>query len=238
MNRTDTFIRANNPTALGTPSDGGSPWVTQSGAWQLLSNQGASNNAAATNIATLDCGANDATLQATIATPGSLPGLCFRLQDANNYQEVQFNPGTAYVQEYIAGTPTTLASASFTLTPGDTVTVTCLGTAITIAVNGTTIITTTSSNLLSTTLFGLWAFFSNTTAFTALTITTGAPPPPSTNRGLIPNSFTYWEYRPAAGGELSRLSFWMEPRNVLLYDAAADAALIYLQAHTPAALQF
>ncbi len=238
VNRTDNFTRANSTTTLGTPSDGGSAWNPLNGTWGINSNAGYEPGNTVQAVAVLDSTTTDVTVQCTFTQPGSVVGLVIRATDNANYIIATFQSGGAFLFTNVGGSFSLLTTVTQAIAPGDIGSLQIVGTALTLKLNGTTVLTATTATNPSGTLHGIYTSTDTSVRFNTFSISDGTPPPPGTNRGLINTSFTYWEYRPASGGDLSRLTFWMEPRNVLLYDAAADAALIWLQANTPSALMF
>lgn len=238
MNRSDDFTRTNNPTALGTPSDAGTPWVAQLGVWGINSNRGLCTTAPGNSVATLDAADADVQVDAVIDTVGSTPGITFRLADNANYWAFILSGPTLALYKVVASTPILLDSSAGTLAPGDTLTAILSGTSIICQVNGTTKATATDSFAQTATLHGLFSYNDTTSDYSAFTITSGTPPPPSLSHGLYNQQLVFWEYTPATGTALSKLKIWMDPRNVILSDTAADNAYAYLATNTPAGLQF
>lgn len=94
MNRADTFDRANSSSALGTPSDGGSAWVAQSGTWGITSNLGYSVSGGSQETAVLEANSADVDVQVTLALGGNSEGLVARAADDNNYLLFIFQAST------------------------------------------------------------------------------------------------------------------------------------------------
>lgn len=84
-NRSDTFNRANNFSAVGTPSDGGSDWVELVNNCGIFSNQIFGAASASTNLSYLECSEADGTLEVTMNEATGACGFAFRITDANNY---------------------------------------------------------------------------------------------------------------------------------------------------------
>src|SRR4051812_21781255 len=103
MNRMDDFTRADSPTSLGTPSDGGSAWVAQSGTWGISSNTAIYTQDAVLGAATLATLESDGAVSATIATAAAVYGIVARLSDPNNYLFFNQFAGSLQIGKNVGG---------------------------------------------------------------------------------------------------------------------------------------
>jgi hypothetical protein len=147
-NRSDNFNRADNASALGTPSDAGSDWTAIAGTWGVGSNVARKVNATdGQDIAVLDSGTANVEAQVTFSTlsADAGPGLVARLVDSSNYLLVQCrggNSGSAYLELYkfVSGTPTSLGTYNTIVSAGDVVKLRCDGDSLTVYRNGSSVI--------------------------------------------------------------------------------------------------
>jgi hypothetical protein len=169
-NRTDNFNRADSSAALGTPSDGGSAWVSQfSGGgvgWGISGNKGYDQyDAGGTGIATLDSSSADTTVQATLSAVGNEIGLVARFSDTSNYLFIRARSSDGYTLfKRVAGSATSLGNYAGTPANGDVLALVMSGSSLTVQVNGVSRITATDSFNNTATLHGLWAFNAYTTS--------------------------------------------------------------------------
>jgi hypothetical protein len=139
-NRSDNFNRADSyPTALGTPSDGGSDWISLVGGWGVESNQARSTSGANTS-AVLECAESDGTVSAKFYSI-SQAALAFRCSDANNLITVFMKPGEMTINTFIAGTYSPVGPTyAYSHTPGDTIAAILSGSSVSVTLNGTQVI--------------------------------------------------------------------------------------------------
>lgn len=162
----------NRPAAdtLGTTLDG-KPWTildygVSSSVWGTLGDGTAGMKSATSgrHAAVADALTPDGTLTAVVGergTTGYLPGLTVRAADADNYIQIAAIGSTNQelrILKMVAGTSTSIPTIGPIIATGDTVEVTCAGTAITVAVNGATAITATIPELADVTTHGMYAF--------------------------------------------------------------------------------
>jgi hypothetical protein len=248
MNRTDTFARANNPTSLGTPSDGGSAWNPLAGTWGIISNAAYNPSAGNPDFAALDSLTTDTTVQATLQTFAAFAGLCLRATDAANQIFLQCTTTASNLYTQVSGGFTLLGTSGTIAASGDVLSLSGAGTAIEAKINGTSIITATTSTNATGTLHGLYAAVSAAEHFTAFSITDAGPPPSPPTKALLPIPLTFCQYTPATMTAMSSLRISIaaagQPdgtatpyRNIVIKGALADAAWTWILSETPAALQ-
>ncbi len=141
--RTDDFNRTNNPSSLGTPSDGGSPYVIYQGVfltavYGIFSNQAYVSAGDTYGAAVLESSSPNATIEITPSAITGFAAVVFRASDANNYLFFYFQTGSnaAYLYKRVDGATTQIGTATVTIANGDTVKVQASGSAITVYING------------------------------------------------------------------------------------------------------
>lgn len=160
-NRADNFNRSDG--AIGTPSDGGSAWsIIGFGNWSVISNQAGCATSAAQTVAYLETSATDGTVQATLATLGTSNALVTRLADSNNYIFASVEAGIPRIQLWkkVAGSFTNFGSpSSYTgsLSANDVLAIEASGNDYTVTLNGSSIITGTTTDLNTNTKVGIRA---------------------------------------------------------------------------------
>lgn len=82
--RSDDFNRADNASSLGTPSDGGSAWVSAAGVWGISSNRGCNVDGDTERNVYLESSSSNVEVQVTLTTLTSDAGVNARLADSNN----------------------------------------------------------------------------------------------------------------------------------------------------------
>lgn len=165
-NLSDSFNRADNTSSLGT-ADSGQTWTAQLGTWGISSNQAYVSAANGQNSAVLD--ASSATGTAAVAIGAGTTattwdmGVVGRATDVNNYYLAQFSQSGVILYKQVSGGFTSIGTASVTIAVGDTVSLTCSGSTITILVNGVSKVSVTDTTFSSPTKWGLrWWTSDNT----------------------------------------------------------------------------
>lgn len=147
--RFDDFNRADSTTALGTASDGIDAWTAAAGStWGISSNQGYSVTSVGQTFAWLEASISDVVVQAVVGTSaGTDMGIVARLSTTPIYILGAWTNGTGFrAFSNNAGTFVQIGSTTAgSLATGDTLKLTCSGTSITFALNGTTKCSGTSS---------------------------------------------------------------------------------------------
>lgn len=159
-NRTDNFNRANNASSLGTPSDAGSNWVTVAATWGIFSNAAyapSSGGSAYLESSLSDC---DVQLTVPVVADGAIAA---RIVDFTTYEECLYcgikSDGLRLYEKTFGGGFSLIGSHTTSgVSNGDTIKVTCNGTAITVYQNGVSRISVTSSLNTTATKHGLYAF--------------------------------------------------------------------------------
>lgn len=162
-NRTDNFNRATGP--IGTPSDGGSAWIQQSGQWIVgattEANQAKLNDAAPQATCVLESSVSDVDVQVTFANVASSSdlGIVFRSSDDNNYllAAIDGSGGTAIrIFKKVAGSYTQLGTTGTAFaSSGDVWKVRANGSSITVYQNGVSVRTVTDSTFITNTKHGI-----------------------------------------------------------------------------------
>lgn len=174
--RVDNFNRADSASSLGTPSDGGSAWVPNSGAWGISGNAGYNPGSTAQGTAILEASISDADVQVTLSTIGATSdsGICCRSSDDSNNIVTAANVVSTFYKAFkrVAGSFTQLGS-TYTATPvsGDVVRCNANGSNLTIYVNAVSRITATDSFNSTATKHGLRANADILTRFDTFSIT-------------------------------------------------------------------
>lgn len=164
--RSDNYNRAD-ASSLGTPSGGGSAWVTPQGdLFSIVSNQAAGGGATRA-INYLECDTADGTLTVTKAThaASSYGGLIFRLVDNDNYWFFRTQPSNYGLAKIVAGAETGVGTPAGTPTSGDVLSVELSDDSIICKVNGSSIITATDSTHKTATKHGKVAYSDTTSRF-------------------------------------------------------------------------
>lgn len=121
-NRSDTFDRADSTTALGTPSDGGSDWVADTGTWGIATNRGRNVGGASNEVARLAGAAAVVNVKADFPTlAGGDCGLTCRSADGSNYWFIRIRTSTSQLllRKVVAGTFTTEQTTGSITTAND-----------------------------------------------------------------------------------------------------------------------
>lgn len=160
----DTFTRADSATTLGNAETGGA-WSAVTGTWGISSDKaylalGSGSN----NVAVVDSGASDVIVDVTFSTyaPDALAQrLIVRETDASNYllvtnQDAGGNVGNnVSIWKNIAGVFTNLAVTAHAWADGDVVRVVAIGSSLFVYVNGTQLISTSSTANQTATKHGI-----------------------------------------------------------------------------------
>jgi hypothetical protein len=165
----DVFDRADG--ALGDTTSGDT-WTVATG--HQIYSQEVGSSAANLDASFVDVGQADFTATATIATlGGGSPGLVFRYVDANHFLLLMPTSGVYTVYRRIASGANFSVVTTFTgsaAASGDVVAVTCAGTDVTVAVNGSTLGTFTDSISQTATKVGV-RFYDTTSRIDNLIVT-------------------------------------------------------------------
>ncbi len=150
----DSFNRANG--AIGN-ADTGQPWVAFVGTPVIFSNQYLANGVGLATSA-IDSGLTDCTVAVTMLS-GQFSGLIWRVVDGNNYLLCQWEPDNSLgVYTRIAGVFTLLAdSAPNVMATGRRVSITISGNNFIVKVDGTTVLTTSSTSFPTITAQGIYS---------------------------------------------------------------------------------
>lgn len=144
--RSDNFNRADG--AIGTPSDGGSAWVQESGTWAISTNRAHESAVTAQAVCSLQSSASIVDVQATMLEAGGLDsgacGLVARVADDSNY--LLYIPDGRLYKKVGGGFTLMAGFASTTISNGDVLKLSVDGSnLITGYNNGSSIISTTDS---------------------------------------------------------------------------------------------
>jgi len=153
----DAFNRADNGSSLGTADVGGA-WTAAAGTWGIASNKARAFNGGSQSFAYIDAGAADCTVSVTMSgTLNSGGGICFRFQDTSNTWFIDSDSGGPALWKVIAGSYTQVVNGlgSATLVAGDILSIVLNGSSFDIKKNGTSIYTTTQTQLQTATKHGL-----------------------------------------------------------------------------------
>lgn len=108
-NRSDNFNRADNSSAIGTPSDGGGGWTTTAGTWGILSNAIYRSAGSSYSVAYLDAGVSTGVVSAKFTGLAS-SGIAMRIVDGSNFVWLQLTGGLTYLWKRVSGSFTQLGS--------------------------------------------------------------------------------------------------------------------------------
>lgn len=151
----DSFNRADNASSLGVTADG-KPWTTIDGAWSIMSNAAKYNNQKSYGYALADALTPNGTLSATIKTVGlGRAGVVLRYVDDANFIRIYFSASgafTPYFQHCENGVVRNKFPATGTkpIVDGSVVSVVADGPALSIKVDGVTVLSDTTPNLTGT----------------------------------------------------------------------------------------
>ena len=177
--RADTFDRANNPVALGTPSDGGTAWQAISGGLGIQANRAYAPGGAGWSV--LEGGTADGTVSVVVANVVGGSSIIFRVQNSTNYWQFWYVSGTRYLRRSVAGVVTNVQTVAGAVVNGDTMSVEMSGDNIVCKVNGVQTLTTTDSAHNTRTLHGIAIFHASDTFDNF--IFTAVDPPAVGNKG-------------------------------------------------------
>src|SRR5690349_20217898 len=108
-NRTDDFNRADNASALGTPSDSGGGWTVGAGTYGINGNKAYESAGSSLTACWLEASISDCDVQATLSTVSAALGVVSRAADNNNYLFGGSNSGTGLSMfKRVAGSFTSL----------------------------------------------------------------------------------------------------------------------------------
>jgi hypothetical protein len=190
---TDSFDRADDAASLGT-ADTSEVWTAHVGTWGVSGNKAIVSGAASNKHASLDSGASNVTVRATLSpvdasqSIGSV-GLLFRAQGADNGLLFVILPSgeTARLLKIVDGVATIIATADYTPNTSSTLTVTCSGTTIDCYVDGALVIHATGvTDFQGETQHGLYASGSPATTWDDFSIS--ASPTPTITLTLSPTA--------------------------------------------------
>lgn len=169
---TDSFNRADNPAALGV-ADTGQTWSALAGTWSTLSNQArtATSVGANYNVAVLDAGRADCTVQLTASTVVAGIGISARVVDATNFIHLEAVGATLTLYRRVAGASTTIGSFAYTVVNGDVMKMALSGSSIICYVNNVSMISVTEATHASATKHGLLNFDSTVARYDDFSIT-------------------------------------------------------------------
>lgn len=170
--RTDNFNRADG--AIGTPSDGGSAWSVQNGAWNVLSNTAYETLTTTFAIAVLESSVSNVEVEVTLSAVGPGPALVARFADTSNYILASYDqPTTAvYLWKNVAGSFTQFGSSTITLSANDVLKLRVdSSNLITLYVNGVSKVSVTDSAGSTNTKHGIYAYQDDTSRFENFSIT-------------------------------------------------------------------
>lgn len=155
-NRSDNFNRANNASAIGSPSDGGGTWTTANGTFGITANTFYRSVGAGYGFAWLDAAATAGTVSGLYSAAGG-SGLIARVIDANNLFYLELNGGSIGLYKRLAGTFTQVGSTYWGgYNVGDSISLTVDSAGNwTAKRNATTIITGTDNAHSSATSWGI-----------------------------------------------------------------------------------
>lgn len=179
---TDSFDRADDAASLGT-ADTGQIWTAHAGTWGISGNKAIVSGAASDKHASLDSGAANATVRATLSPVGASQsitvGLLFRAQSANNGLLFVILPSgeIARLLKIVAGVATIIATAGYTPSTSSTLTVTCSGTTVDCYVDGVLLIHATGvTDFLTETQHGLYSSSAITASWDTFSVTVDPSP--------------------------------------------------------------
>lgn len=155
---TDSFNRADNAASLGN-ADTGQAWIALVGTWGISSNQAACTVHSSNDVAVIDGGLADCTVQVTTAIIFSDSGIAVRATDGLNFIRLIFDLGSAswLLQKCVAGSFTTIGSALGTNANGDVIKLVMSGSNFTAFKNGVQLFTASDAFNSTVTKHGLTA---------------------------------------------------------------------------------
>lgn len=176
MNRTDTFTRADNASAIGSPSDGGSAWQV-TGTWGISGNAAYNSGGDSPGLAWLEANTANIDLSVPIENGELRQGIAFRVADASNFLFVFNDPDDPRVRLYsrVAGSDTLLGSYMPPSGPGFpgalTLRVVADGTSLKVYLDSDLRIDVTSSTHQANTKHGLYSFGAVNQRFSSFNLT-------------------------------------------------------------------
>jgi len=196
--RSDSFDRADSPSAIGSPSDGGGAYTVYTTATSFgIETNRAKATTGAIDIAALDASVSEGVAKVTAAVRGGNFRIVGRLSDNNNYiVGVIYNSGAnGIMYKDVAGTFTQIGSTAtgLSVTDGDSISLDIdASDNILFKVNTTTIISTTSTAGGTNTLWGFGTSGDTTTRFDDFSFTGagGGGPALSLFRAVFSESLT------------------------------------------------
>lgn len=162
----DSFNRANNLLTLGN-ADTGQTWIVPADSqiagtpvWGIISNTAYVPVPVNKDIAFVDAGVADGTIQVTIATTGGAAsdlGVVFRYVDNANfwYANIENITPSYNLWQVVAGSFNQPTTGTTTVADGDVLSVVLSGTSITFKKNGTTLNTLTDATFQTATRHGI-----------------------------------------------------------------------------------
>lgn len=187
--RSDNFIRPNNATAIGQPSDGGPLWTVTNGPFGIDANAlyASASNAEATAVLASDL--TDAAVACTLKIVGPSPGLLGRFADINNLILCQFTGGSCNIWTRIAGAFNEIASVPFTPANGAYAVLSVKGTTASAIVNNTTITSATVPASAGENKWGVWLQLNTTSRLTDFSISQNVLTIPTPKWQPLPQTF-------------------------------------------------
>lgn len=159
----DSFTRAN-AAVLGN-ADSGQAWTTQTGTFGILSNT-ANNQTTNNNIATIDPGFSNCSVEVALVTIGSAFNLICNFQDSGNFWQFGWNGAQMQLQKIVAGGAAyTFTFTGFTPSVGDILGLVRKGQFLAVYYNGRLIDMIQDAAFANSTLVGLQASGATATQF-------------------------------------------------------------------------
>lgn len=152
----DSFNRVDNTSTLGNANTG-QPWTQfNSSLWGIIGNQAYLATRTNNDTTVIESGISDAKISVDIKL-GSNEGIVFRATDDSNYLLVNITTTSTTFFRRQGGSYTSIGSVSVTRAVGTTyrLEITCEGSAVTVKVDGSTVITNTSTFNQTATKHGL-----------------------------------------------------------------------------------
>lgn len=154
---TDSFNRADSTSSVGT-TDTGQAWSTLSGTCGISSNEFyASAVTGAQACAVIDSGITDVRVKVTptVFSSNRYIGVVGRCVDDSNYYLAQADTASSSLYKKVAGAFTQLGGFGAAAVAGDVLELRCVGTTISLYLNGSSLISVTDSSLTTGTKCGI-----------------------------------------------------------------------------------
>jgi lysophospholipase L1-like esterase len=160
----DTFDRTDSTSSLGSTDTGNAAWTANNGTWGINTNTAYVSAGSGANIATINPGVADCSIEEDHKFGGNEGGLIFRYADAQNYIMATIDGTNLYLKKRVANSLTTVSTYALPTSNNviRKIKITGSGSSVIVSVDDTARISETIAELTANTKHGLYTYTSST----------------------------------------------------------------------------